>query len=100
MTTPSNIANATILETESSKIRRMHDVKPPSRSEQIQLRAIAQASWAKDGYIISSGVVEEEGDERISVTPDSAVGMSPLPLATEGHAVDDLNALESIKTSL
>jgi hypothetical protein len=83
MTTPSNIANATILETKSSKTRRLHDVRPLSRSEQIQLRDIAQASWAKDGYITSSGVVEEEGEECISVTPDSAVGMSPLPLATE-----------------
>jgi hypothetical protein len=105
MTTPSHIRNATILETEASLIRRMHDLRPLSYNEQIQLRTVAQASWTKDGYIIADApganddAVEDE-DECISATPDSAVGMSPLPLATEGHTVDELDLQEGFKASL
>jgi hypothetical protein len=105
MTTPSHIRNATILETKASLIRRMHDLRPLSRDEQIQLRAVAQASWAKDGYIIAGATdandeaVEEE-DECISATPDSAIGMSPLSIAIEGHIVEELDLQEGFKTNL
>ncbi|KAF2791401.1 PGAM-domain-containing protein [Melanomma pulvis-pyrius CBS 109.77] len=58
MSTNAAIANATIRETDSSLIRRMHSLNPLSRDEQIQLAVVAQASWAADGYIISAGATE------------------------------------------
>jgi hypothetical protein len=46
------IANATIIEVPESISRRKHDLRPLSQDEQLELREVAQRTWAAEGYIV------------------------------------------------
>ncbi|KAF2468525.1 phosphoglycerate mutase-like protein [Lindgomyces ingoldianus] len=48
---PTTIANATIIETPWSCQRRSDKLQPLTLDEQLELAAVAQRSWAEDGYI-------------------------------------------------
>ena len=46
------IANATIIEDPESVSRRGHNLQPLSQTEQVELREVAQRTWAAEGYIV------------------------------------------------
>lgn len=93
MSTNATIANATIRETDSSFIRRMHSLNPLSRDEQIQLAVVAQASWAADGYIISAGATEAkdailDGEDNECGETDPAIDVCLMDRRREERVVE------------
>ncbi|KAF2264696.1 phosphoglycerate mutase-like protein [Lojkania enalia] len=51
MSNPKAVVNAIITETASSVNNRSHNLQPLTIDEQLELQAVAEQSWAKDGYI-------------------------------------------------
>ncbi|KAF2706411.1 hypothetical protein K504DRAFT_80638 [Pleomassaria siparia CBS 279.74] len=106
MSTDTNIANATIHETETSLIRRKHTLKPLSNCEQIQLGAVAQRSWAEDGYItwadapdateatIQDELSEDDDYDRDGKAMDSGVCVSPASFCEPDK--DDAKAITEL----
>ncbi|KAF2735288.1 PGAM-domain-containing protein [Polyplosphaeria fusca] len=79
MSTSQNIANATVVETSQSIARRVGHLNPLSIDEQLELQAVAQASWAKDGYItlptsLLPQTEDEPKDTKLTVFPNGFTG--------------------------
>ncbi|KAF2655243.1 PGAM-domain-containing protein [Lophiostoma macrostomum CBS 122681] len=52
MSSKDAITNATILELPEPFRRRSHDLQPLSADEQLELREVAQRTWAAEGYLV------------------------------------------------
>lgn len=110
MTTDSSITNAPIIETPISLIRRMHSAQPLSSDEQIQLAAVAQASWVANGYIIAgitdaknaTSDVEEIGDEQDNerAETDTVIDIDAIFVRKDKRGIEKMGVQGEIKANL